>query len=143
MTEMNIELAGHAPCAPSYAHPGDAGLDLHAVGHRYITRTPKAVPVGIKVAIPDGYVGLVCPRSGLAAKGVTVTNAPGVIDSGYRGEVKVVLHHQGEEGSAYLLSHGERCAQLVIVPILRPEVTVVDHLDNTERGTDGFGSTGR
>ena len=143
MTEMNIELVGHTPCAPSYAHPGDAGLDLRAVGHRYITRTPRAVPVGIKVAIPDGYVGLVCPRSGLAAKGVTVTNAPGVIDSGYRGEVKVVLHHQGEEGSAYLLAHGERCAQLLIVPILRPEITVVERLDDTVRGTNGFGSTGR
>lgn len=143
MTGMNIELLGHTPCAPAYAHPGDAGLDLHVVGHYYITRTPKVVPVGIKVAIPDGHVGLVCPRSGLAAKGVTVTNAPGVIDSGYRGEVKVVLHHQGAESGAYLLAHGERCAQLVIVPVARPEVTVVDRLDNTERGTGGFGSTGR
>ncbi|MDO4919917.1 dUTP diphosphatase [Kocuria sp.] len=141
---MNLERLDPYMPAPSYAHPGDAGLDLHAVGFFRITRTPKLIPTGIKVAIPDGHVGLVCPRSGLAAKhGVTVTNAPGVIDAGYRGEVKVVLHHQGAEGDAYFLSHGERCAQLLIVPIARPEITVVDTLDATERGADGFGSTGR
>jgi dUTP pyrophosphatase len=99
------------------------------------------VPTGIAVAIPDGYVGLVHPRSGLAAKqGVTVLNAPGTIDCGYRGEVAVILVNTGR--GAVRIGRGDRIAQLVIQQVARAEFTVVDALDDTERADSGFGSTG-
>ena len=126
---------------PSYAHPGDAGLDLYAAEPAEVTRETVLIPTGVAVAVPDGHVGLICPRSGLSEYGVTVANAPGVVDAGYRGEVMVrltttsVFPHQ--------VHRGDRIAQLLIVPVARPEVTVVDRLDDTERGTGGFGSTGR
>ena len=132
---------------PSYARPGDAGLDLRAAepyriphkGGRVLVRT------GIRVAIPEGYAGFVTPRSGLALNhGVTVLNAPGLIDSGYRGEVGVLLVNT-DPFDTYYVEPGERVAQLVIVPVATVEVFVVDELpgDDTERGAGGFGSTGR
>ena len=141
MTEMNIELVGHTPCAPSYAHPGDAGMDLYAARDAVVTGETVLIPTGVAVAVPDGHVGLVCPRSGLSKHGVTVANAPGVVDAGYRGEVMVRLTTTST--TPYQVHRGDRIAQLLIVPIFRPEVTVVDRLDNTERGAGGFGSTGR
>lgn len=128
---------------PSRAHDGDAGFDLHA--DRTIEIAPGAsvlVPTGVAIALPAGTVGMVCPRSGLAAKHqMTVLNAPGIVDAGYRGEVKVILINHGTE--PFEVIRGQRIAQLVIVPFAAPAVQIVTDLDDTTRGTGGFGSTGR
>jgi len=128
---------------PNYAHPGDAGLDLFAADTTVLQPGERAlVPCGIAVAIPEGHVGLVHPRSGLAVDhGLTLLNAPGTIDSGYRGELKVLLINHGQ-GSVEV-RHGERIAQLLLVPVTLVDVREVDRLDTTTRGTAGFGSTGR
>jgi len=127
---------------PAYARPGDAGLDLCAA--EPVTLAPGAralVPTGIAVAIPPGYAGLVLPRSGLALRhGVTVLNAPGLIDAGYRGEVKVLLVNHDREPAAF--ARGDRIAQLVITPFAHANLTVVDELPPSHRGSGGFGSTG-
>jgi dUTP pyrophosphatase len=127
---------------PAYARPGDAGLDLAAAAT--VTLPPagrRLVPTGLRVAIPEGYAGLVLPRSGLALRaGVTVLNAPGLIDSGYRGEIGVLLVNHGAE--AVTINRGERIAQLVIQPVARAVVVEVRALEETGRGTGGFGSTG-
>lgn len=125
---------------PSYAHPGDAGLDLYATEPAEVTRETVLIPTGVAVAVPDGHVGLICPRSGLSEYGVTVANAPGVVDAGYRGEVMVRLTTTSV--FPYQVHRGDRIAQLLIIPILRPKITLVNTLDNTERGTNGMGSTG-
>ena len=128
---------------PSRAHPGDAGLDLYALETVELEPGQRAsVPTGIAVAIPDGYAGLVLPRSGLASRhGISLVNAPGLIDSGYRGELRVLLlntdpHH------ACRLGAGERIAQLVISPVAMPVAELVQELDVTVRGHGGFGSSG-
>lgn len=127
---------------PTYAHPGDAGADLYSNEDAFITNEPAAISTGVAVAIPEGYVGFVTPRSGLAAKsGVTVSNAPGTIDSGYRGELKVILHTI-KPGASHTVSPGDRIAQLVILPIETAEMVEVGDLDETVRGAGGFGSTG-
>ena len=128
---------------PSYAHPGDAGLDLHAADTTTLQPGQRAlIPCGIAIAIPDGHVGLVHPRSGLAVDhGLTLLNAPGTIDAGYRGEVKVLLINHGD--GPVEVRHGERIAQLLLMPIAIVDVREVDRLDVTSRGTGGFGSTGR
>ena len=127
---------------PGYAKPGDAGLDLRASGA--VTLEPgerRLVPTGVAVAIPEGHAGLVLPRSGLAMqKGVTVLNAPGLIDSGYRGELKVLLINHG--AGAVGIERGERIAQLVIQPVGRARLVEVERLPESARGTGGFGSTG-
>lgn len=129
---------------PRRAHPNDAGLDLHALDG--CTLTPGArglVRTGIAVEIPTGHAGLVLPRSGLAAEhGIALVNAPGLIDSGYRGELVVLLLNTDRE-RACSLAAGERIAQLVITPIERPAVIEVDALAASERGIRGFGSSGR
>lgn len=129
---------------PAYARLGDAGLDLIAAED--VTLKPgdrAAIPTGIAVAIPDGYAGFVQPRSGRAlSDGLGVANAPGLIDSGYRGEIKVIainLNH-----SALIDVHrGEKIAQIVFQKVEAAELHVVDELPDSERGTGGFGSTGR
>ena len=128
---------------PAYAHPGDAGLDLTSVVAVTLGPGERApVPTGLALAIPDGWVGLVHPRSGLARRhGVTVANAPGTIDAGYRGEVLVLLVNLGQE--AVTLAAGERVAQLLLQRIGTAEVREVERLDDTVRGSGGFGSTGR
>ena len=128
---------------PGYAHPGDAGLDLYAADSTVLQPGARAlVPCGIAVAVPDGHVGLVHPRSGLAVDhGLTVLNAPGTIDAGYRGEVKVLLINHGDV--AVEVRHGERIAQLLLMPVVAVDVREVDRLDATSRGSGGFGSTGR
>lgn len=129
---------------PRRAHPGDAGLDLFAVGSATIpTGERLAVATGIAVAIAPGFAGLVVPRSGLARNhGVTVANAPGLIDSGYRGELLVVLVNLGQ--SRFDITTGERVAQLVIVPISTADVVEVAELPQSDgRESGGFGSTGR
>lgn len=128
---------------PSYAHPGDAGLDLAAAETATIAPGARAaVPTGLALAIPDGWVGLVHPRSGLARRhGLTVLNTPGTIDAGYRGEVLVLLVNLGDE--AVRIERGERVAQLVLQRIGHAIVVEADELDATGRGEGGFGSTGR
>lgn len=127
---------------PSYAHPGDAGLDLCAAESREFAPGERAaVSTGLAVAIPDGWVGLVHPRSGLALRrGLTVLNAPGTIDSGYRGELKVLLVNLGTE--PVLIERGDRVAQLLVQRVARVVVVESDALDDTTRGAGGFGSTG-
>lgn len=141
---MQLPVTGPAEQVPTRAHDHDAGLDLRAnedarvsVGGRVLVGT------GIAVAIPPGHVGLVCPRSGMASKfGVTVANAPGVIDAGYRGEVKVNLVNHGR--AALDVSKGDRIAQLLVVPVAMPTISHVDDLPAPVdgRGVGGHGSTG-
>jgi dUTP pyrophosphatase len=140
---LDVQRLDPALPLPSYAHPGDAGLDLHASDATLLQPGERAlVPCGIALAIPAGHVGLVHPRSGLALDhGLTVLNAPGTIDAGYRGEVKVLLVNLGQEPVE--VRHGERIAQLLVMPLVTVDVREVDHLDATHRGGGGFGSTGR
>jgi dUTP pyrophosphatase len=128
---------------PAYAHPGDAGADLVAAEDAELAPGGRAaVRTGVAVAIPDGYVGLVHPRSGLAARlGVTVLNAPGTVDAGYRGEILVILvNHDGAK--TVKISRGDRIAQLVVQRVERAVFHVVDTLDDTARGAGATGSTG-
>ena len=131
---------------PEYAWPGDAGADLRARTDAILARGGgrALVPTGVAVAIPVGYAGLVLPRSGLAARhGITCLNAPGLIDSGYRGEIHVVLVNHDPDRD-YVVGRGDRIAQLVVVAVERVAFTLVaeDELGATERGTGGFGHTG-
>ena len=127
---------------PSPAHPGDAAVDLCATVE--VTLEPGsrlAVPTGLAVAIPEGFAGLVVPRSGHALRsGVGVVNGPGLIDSGYRGEIKVILVNHGQEEVSF--APGDRIAQLMVVPVPVIEWVEVDDLGDTARGESGFGSTG-
>lgn len=128
---------------PRRSHATDAGLDLVAIEERDLLPGQRAaVPTGLAVAIPHGFAGLVVPRSGLALRhGVTVANAPGLIDAGYRGELRVLLVNLGE--GAYHVAPGDRVAQLVIVPVVLASPSDVEVLPPTDgRGTGGFGSTG-
>jgi len=128
---------------PVFAHPGDAGADLTAsIGVTIEPRGRALVPAGFAIAIPDGHAGLVMPRSGLAINaGVTVINAPGLIDSGYRGPVKVALINHSDE--PFRIEAGDRIAQLVVIAVERPEYEVSSNLPDTARGSGGFGSTGQ
>ena len=128
---------------PRYARAGDAGLDLHAAERAVIEPGARVVvPTGLAVAIPPGFAGLVLPRSGLALRhGVTELNAPGLIDSGYRGEIKVLLINHDPRATV-TIERGERIAQLVVQAVETVELIEVDELSSTERGAGGFGSTG-
>jgi dUTP pyrophosphatase len=128
---------------PTRAHPGDAGLDLHALEPAELAPGQRAsLRTGIAVAIPEGYAGLVLPRSGLAARhGIALVNAPGLIDSGYRGEILVLLLNTDPD-NAWSLDAGDRIAQLVISPVALPVSTETSELDSTSRGQGGFGSSG-
>jgi dUTP pyrophosphatase len=127
---------------PAYAKSGDAGLDLRASELTHLEPGERRlVPTGLAVAIPGGHAGFVLPRSGLAMqKGVTVLNAPGLIDSGYRGELKVLLINHG--GEPVTIARGERIAQLVIQRVASATLVEVERLPESARGTGGFGSTG-
>jgi dUTP pyrophosphatase len=129
---------------PTQAHEGDAGYDLHAAEAVTIDPGERAsVGTGIAVAIPDGQAGLVIPRSGLAARhGISVVNAPGLIDSGYRGELCVLLLNT-DRSEPFTVEPGDRIAQLVLVRVETEELEEVAELDETARGVGGFGSTGR
>jgi dUTP pyrophosphatase len=128
---------------PSRAHPGDAGLDLHALEAVELAPGERAqVRTGIAIALPPGTAGLVLPRSGLAARhGISVVNAPGLIDEGYRGELRVLLLNTDSEAT-FRAAAGDRIAQLVIVDVEAPEVVESDDLGGSSRGTGGFGSSG-
>jgi dUTP pyrophosphatase len=129
---------------PRRAYPDDAGLDLVACERHELGPGKRAqVGTGIAVAIPPGHAGLVTPRSGLAADhGITIVNSPGVVDSGYRGELRVVLHNT-DGRTTFVVEPGMRIAQLVVVAVAGGEPREVDELPASERGTGGFGSSGR
>jgi len=130
---------------PAYARPGDAGLDLRAAADAELPAGGgrALVPTGLAVAIPEGFAGFVQPRSGLARDhGVTCLNTPGLIDSGYRGELKVLLVNT-DPGEPFMVRRGERIAQLVIQPVAVAALVEVDELPPSARGGGGFGSTGR
>ena len=142
MTET-VEVLLHGAEAPAYAHPGDAGADL--VSTEALTLKPghrATVGTGVSIALPDGYVGLVVPRSGLAAKhGITVVNSPGTVDAGYRGEIRVTLLNT-DATEPYSISPGDRIAQLIVMPVTRARFIPVERLPGSQRGAGGFGSTG-
>ncbi|WP_431218163.1 dUTP diphosphatase [Leifsonia xyli] len=128
---------------PAYAHPGDAGADLSAAeavvlgpGERY------TMPTGVSIALPDGYAAFVVPRSGLAMRhGITIVNAPGTVDAGYRGEIRVTLLNT-DRSMPYDIAVGDRIAQLIVMPVTRARFIPVDTLPDSHRGTAGFGSSG-
>ena len=128
---------------PSYAHPGDAGADLVTTVDVTLAPFERAlVPTGVALALPDGYVGLVHPRSGLAARhGLSIVNAPGTIDAGYRGEIKVCLVNL-DPHEKIVLRRGDRIAQLVVQRFERARFVEVEALPNSVRGDGGYGSTG-
>ena len=133
-----------AAVAPLRAHGGDAGLDLHAAEAATLGPGERAsIGTGVALAIPEGRAGLVLPRSGLAARhGITLANAPGPIDAGYRGELRVLLLNT-DRSATFEVSPGDRIAQLVVVRHEASEPEEVTSLDETARGASGFGSTGR
>ncbi|MDP8968969.1 MAG: dUTP diphosphatase [Actinomycetota bacterium] len=141
---LRVKLLDRGLPAPGYAHPGDAGLDLRAREDVHLQPGQRAVvATGVAVALPPGHVGLVHPRSGLAARhGVALVNAPGTVDAGYRGEIKVVLVNL-DRAEPVSLSRGDRIAQLVIQRVETVRVVEVHDLPETARGEGGFGSTGR
>ena len=130
---------------PTYATVSSAGLDLKAVLAQAVTLAPlerKIIGTGLKIALPEGYEAQVRPRSGLAAKhGITVLNAPGTIDADYRGEIGVILVNLSSE--PFTVEPGERIAQLVVAQYTQIQWTLVNNLEETERGAGGFGSTGK
>jgi dUTP pyrophosphatase len=140
---LEVRLLNADAVAPARARSGDAGYDLRATERVSIPQEGRRlVGTGIAIALPEGVAGLVTPRSGLAIEhGLTLLNAPGLIDPGYRGEIKVILHNTSER--RYTVEIGDRIAQLLLVPYWSPELEVVDALPASERGGDGFGSSGR
>jgi dUTP diphosphatase len=128
---------------PASAHPGDAGLDLFAATAVTLAPGERAVvPTGIAIALPDGYAGFIHPRSGLAARhGITLVNAPGTVDAGYRGEIRVTLLNTDTQ-AAVSFQRGDRIAQLVIQRVTRAVLHEVESLPGSARGEGGFGSTG-
>jgi dUTP pyrophosphatase len=143
---VNLRYRRLTPAArpPERAHDGDAGYDLRAAEPASLGPGERAsVGTGIAVAIPDGYAGLVLPRSGLAARhGIALVNAPGLIDSGYRGELRVLLLNT-DRSEPFEVAEGDRIAQLLLVRAEAPELEEAEELDETARGEGGFGSSGR
>jgi dUTP diphosphatase len=142
VTELLIQRLRDDAVVPAQAYAGDAGLDLAACDRVEIGAGERAlVGTGLAVAIPDGYAGFVQPRSGLAAEhGITVLNTPGLIDAGYRGEVRVILHNS-DASTPFVVEPGMRIAQLVVVPLAEIEPIEVEELPASERGVRGFGSS--
>jgi dUTP pyrophosphatase len=139
----NVEVLISSGEVPSYAHPGDAGADLHAAEAHDLTPGARAtVGTGVSIALPDGYVAFVVPRSGLAAKhGITIVNSPGTVDAGYRGEIRITLLNTDPE-HPFTISVGDRIAQLIVMPVSRATFVPVQKLPGSHRGEAGFGSTG-
>lgn len=142
VVEVSIVLADGATL-PTYQTTGSAGMDLCcSEDFELQPMERKLVPTGIRIALPDGYEAQVRPRSGLAIKhGVSMVNTPGTIDSDYRGEVRLILINFGQDVVKF--KQGERIGQMVICPVVKAELKVVNELDETLRGQGGFGSTGR
>lgn len=143
-TEVLLQRLDAELPVPSYAHPGDAGADLHtAEDVELLPGERKVVRTGVAIALPNGFAAFVHPRSGLAAKhGVTVVNAPGTIDAGYRGEIMVILLNTDSKDSVRL-NRGDRIAQLVVQRVEKVVFAEVEQLPGSSRGTGGHGSTGR
>jgi len=143
MLDVQIQRLDDGVELPHYAHPGDAGADLHTTVDVTLAPGERAlVPTGIAIALPVGYAAFVYPRSGLAARaGLSLVNSPGTIDAGYRGEVKVLLINL-DPAEPIRLSRGDRVAQLVIQPVEQARFRVVEALPDSARGTGGYGSTG-
>lgn len=139
----SVDVLIRADELPSYAHPCDAGADLRSSEDLVLAPGERAsVGTGVAMALPEGHVGFVVPRSGLAFKhGITIVNAPGTIDAGYRGEIRVALLNTDSRES-YRVCAGDRIAQLVIIPVVQARFTTVNELPDSVRGTSGFGSTG-
>ncbi len=142
MKALSVRRLREDAVLPARAYPGDAGLDLAACERYELGPGERAVvSTGLAVAIPEGFAGFVQPRSGLAAEhGISVVNAPGLVDSGYRGEVRVVLLNTDREAS-FVVEPGMRIAQLVVLPVAALELDEVDELPESERGDRGFGSS--
>jgi dUTP pyrophosphatase len=142
MIELPIRRLRDDATLPTQAYPGDAGLDLAACDRIELAPGERAmVGTGLAVAIPDGYAGYVQPRSGLAARhGITIVNTPGLIDSGYRGELRIVLLNT-DAREPFVVEPGMRIAQLVVLPVPGVEPVEVDELPESERGVRGFGSS--
>ncbi|MGC4174127.1 dUTP diphosphatase [Demequina sp.] len=145
MSDVEVLISTTSPDVPvpSYAHPGDAGADITTrIDVELAPGQRQTVPTGVCIALPAGYVALVHPRSGLAAKqGVTIVNAPGTVDAGYRGEISVTLLNTDPEHTVRL-AKGDRIAQLVIQRVERAAFVTVETLPGSHRGEGGFGSTG-
>ena len=139
----SVEVLITASVLPSYAHPGDAGADLHSSEALVLAPGERAlVGTGVSIALPDGFAAFVVPRSGLAFKhGITIVNAPGTVDAGYRGEIKVTLLNT-DRTSSYPIAVGDRIAQIIVMPVTRATFIPVDRLPGSQRGEGGFGSTG-
>jgi dUTP pyrophosphatase len=142
LIELPIQRLRSDAVVPKRAYIGDAGLDLSACERIELGPGERAlVGTGLAVAVPEGYAGFVQPRSGLAARhGLTVVNSPGLVDSGYRGELRVVLLNT-DPREAFVVEPGMRIAQLVVVPVPQVELVLVDELPDSERGVRGFGSS--
>jgi dUTP pyrophosphatase len=142
VSELPFKRLDETATLPVRAYAGDAGLDLAAVERVELAPGARAlVGTGLAVAIPDGHAGFVQPRSGLAAEhGITIVNAPGLVDSGYRGELKVILLNT-DLAQTFVVEPGMRIAQLVVVPVATPQPVEVTELPETERGEKGFGSS--
>lgn len=142
MTE-SVEVLIRGDAVPAYAHPGDAGADLVSSEDLVLAPGERAlVGTGVSIALPDGFVAFVVPRSGLATKhGITIVNSPGTVDAGYRGEIRVTLLNTDARES-YAISTGDRIAQLIVMPVSRARFIPVDRLPGSHRGEGGFGSTG-
>lgn len=140
---LHVRRLDESAQLPTRAYAGDAGLDLYSIEEAVLAPGERAsIGTGIAIEIPDGQAGLVLPRSGLATRhGIALVNAPGLIDSGYRGEIRVLLLNTDREES-FTVGRGERIAQLVLVRVQTPEVIEVDELALSERAAGGFGSSG-
>jgi dUTP pyrophosphatase len=141
--EVLVQLLDDVATVPSYAHPGDAGADLVTTVDVEIAPQGRAtVPTGLAIALPEGYAAFVHPRSGLAARhGLTIVNAPGTVDAGYRGEIKVILHNT-DPSAPVVLHRGDRIAQLVIQKVEHARFLQAERLPGSHRGEGGFGSSG-
>jgi dUTP pyrophosphatase len=139
----SVEVLLVGDSVPAYSHPGDAGADLSAAEAAVLEPGQRAtVGTGVSIALPDGYVAFVVPRSGLAAShGITIVNSPGTVDAGYRGEIRVTLLNT-DSSVPYSVAVGDRIAQLIVMPVSRARFIAVEALPGSHRGSGGFGSTG-
>lgn len=139
----NVDVLISSGQVPAYAHPGDAGADLTAAEAVELAPGARAtVATGVSIALPDGYVAFVVPRSGLAARhGITIVNSPGTVDAGYRGEIRITILNTDAD-QAFRIEVGDRIAQLIVMPVSRARFIPVESLPGSHRGEGGFGSTG-
>lgn len=140
---IELQIVATSEQIPHYARPGDAGADLRSADALVLEPGERAlVGTGVRIALPEGYLAFVVPRSGLAVKhGISIVNSPGTIDAGYRGEIKVPLINL-DQREPFEIATGDRIAQLIIMPVTRAEFTAVEALSESDRGERGFGSTG-